>query len=79
MKKSDVLIPIDFKERNKLLGSQNNEIKPLPVFSNGKINLSCWRMNIFTRIKFLFTGKIYLCVLGKQPPVWLATKEFYNE
>jgi len=68
-----------FKEANKNLSASNKRdpfgrlIESLPVFTDGESCLSCWKVPVWKRIKFLFHGKIWVSVLsGKtQPPVWV--------
>lgn len=70
--------PINFKESNTILkrpaDMTENECGPLVVYSDGKICLSCWRLNFLERLKVLIFGKIWLFVhSGKtQPPVSLG-------
>lgn len=61
--------PIKFKESNKTLLTPKNiagsKCLPLPVFSDGTDRVSCWRVTFLERLKILFTGKIWLVVLGR--------------
>ena len=58
--------PITFKFQNKTL------LKPpgmeacgsLPVFTDGKRCVSCWRLGFRERIKALFFGRVWLTVYG---------------
>ena len=70
--------PIDFKEKTKVLqkpaGMTDEECQPLPVWNaDGKTCISCWKASLIERIRFLFTGKIWLWVIFGhiQPPVCL--------
>jgi hypothetical protein len=67
--------PVEFKQANKnLLPPSKVDVpcKSLPVFSNGRQCVSCWQLTLLERVKILFTGKIWLGVLGKtQPPLYL--------
>lgn len=69
--------PIQFKQSTKVLQKPStisiNECGSVPVWSDGKQCVSCWKASFQERIKILFTGKIWLGVLsGKtQPPVFL--------
>jgi hypothetical protein len=69
--------PIKFKEANKDLlkpmGMTSDECGSLPVFNDGKQCISCWRVPFWKRVKMLFHGKVWLCVLSghTQPPVWV--------
>jgi len=73
--------PIHFKGETKVLKKPGNmtdeECGPLPIFNDGEQCISCWKAtSIWERLRFLFTGKIWLSILsGKtQPPVWLRCK-----
>jgi len=70
--------PIEFAESNAILRKPDSmtdkECKDLYVFKNGKVIISCWKCSsLFERLKFLFTGTIWLWVMGveSQPPVSL--------
>lgn len=70
--------PIKFPESNVELqapaGVENCE--PLNVFTNGQVCLSCWKVPFLSRLKFIFTGKIWLGVCGHtQPPVYILVNE----
>ena len=72
----------NFKESNTILGKPSSmtdeECGSLPVhFDNTSTPpqyISCWIGNWRERLKFLFTGKIWLGVLSyqSQPPVYLT-------
>ena len=49
------------------------DCEDLPVYTDGKQCVSCWKMSFKERIKVLFTGRVWLGVIGHrtQPPVWL--------
>ncbi len=63
-------------------GEDQDEYKTLPVViaedENGKIYISCWKLNIWEKIKVLLNGRIYLMILGNQPPVIITTKKEYK-
>lgn len=69
--------PIKFKEANNMLrkpkGMADEECRPLPIYSDGTVCLSCWKMNLIERLKALFFGKIWVFIRsGKtQPPISL--------
>jgi len=80
--------PIDFKNRNKILKAPNgsDDVKDLPVLYIEAPNLdygdytynivSCWKINIWDRLKLLFTGVVWLNVHHSgQPPVSLHVKK----
>ena len=72
--------PINFKESNKYLEKPKNmsddECSALHIFNDKKQCISCWNASIFERIKFLFSGNIWLSILSgtTQPPVWVSIK-----
>lgn len=67
--------PIDFKQSNMTLTAPGAmpDCGDLPVYTDGKQCVSCWKMSFKERIKVLFTGRVWLGVIGHrtQPPVWL--------
>lgn len=78
------MIPIDFKESNKKLGTpknwdeeKNGKCGVLPVYSDGQQSISLWKLSWKERIQILRYGKIWLGILaGKsQPPVWLDSQK----
>lgn len=68
--------PIKFKDSNTVYTA--SRCGDLPAFFGvnvvgTSIIISCWRPNLFERIKFLVTGRIWLCIFGQtQPPVSLS-------
>jgi len=70
--------PLKFKEATtnlaKPLSMTDEECGSLYIYQNEKGEcISLWTTTFWERLKFLFHGKLWLCVLsGKtQPPVWL--------
>ena len=69
--------PIKFKQQTKTLHRPTNmtpeDCGPLPVFTDGKQCLSCWKATWGERLSILFYGKVWLGVRSgnTQPPVWL--------
>ena len=60
--------PTKFKEQTKTLYGRG-EIKPLPVFSNGVVCVSCWKLNFVERLRGLIFGRIWVQVRsGKTQP-----------
>jgi len=53
--------------------SDKSKVDELPVFRDGVVIVSKWRLASFwARLKFLFTGDMYVIVLGmSQPPLSL--------
>lgn len=71
--------PIDFAEKTKTLGKPSNmtdeECIPLPVWNGDeKTCISCWKASFKQRVKFLFTGKMWVGIYSgqTQPPVWIT-------
>ena len=66
------LIPQQFEQANKCLHG-TGDIKPLYIYTDGQQCMSCWKLSLMDRLKALFFGKVWLCVLGgkTQPPVWI--------
>ncbi len=69
--------PIKFKEWNKTLlrpySITDKECESLPVYTDGIMCLSCWKLSFVEKLKVLFFGKIWLSVRSgkRQPPVSL--------
>jgi len=66
--------PIKFKEANKILKSPDILIGDLPIFTKEIKALSCWKMSILDRLKALFFGKVWVCLLLRDyihPPIWV--------
>ena len=69
--------PIKFEEQTMILqkpkGMTDEECGTLPVYTDGKNCVSCWKMSWKERIKAILFGRIWLYVWsGKtQPPVSL--------
>lgn len=66
--------PIKFNECNlTLLGREieGKRIRNLPAYSDGKLIMSCWKMNFKDRIKAFFFGTIWLQIRAQDthPPV----------
>ncbi|MCM1543685.1 MAG: hypothetical protein NC110_00140 [Ruminococcus sp.] len=75
--------PIDFPQSTKVLQRPeemlDTDCKPLPVWSDGKECVSCWRPTFKERLKILVSGKVWLSVLcGRtQPPVYITGEHFF--
>jgi len=73
--------PISFPEQTQVLKKPSSmtdeECTPLPVYNDGKNSISCWRGGFRDRLRFLFTGKMWLWVISgsSQPPV-LVTPDY---
>lgn len=70
--------PIDFPQSTKVLQRPStmteNECSSLPVWSDGKQCVSCWKPSFIERLKILFTGKVWIGVLSgnTQPPIFIS-------
>jgi len=55
--------PVEFPEQNIIIAKDQPEYIPLPAFvsqnSQGEI-VSCWKMPLRQRLRFLFTGRLYV-------------------
>lgn len=77
--------PNKFDEANKNLlkpeGMTDEECGSLPVYTDGKVCISLWKMTWLERLSALFFGKVWLFVYSgqTQPPVALmATKQIFG-
>lgn len=70
--------PIDFPERNNLVARDQSEYTTLPSYINpgprGEV-IFCLKLSITERIKILFTGKLWCCLLCFHKPV---TPSFFS-
>lgn len=75
--------PIDFPQSTKVLQKPSNmlnsECQPLPIWSDGKECVSCWKPTVKERLKILFTGVVWLSVLSgnTQPPVYITGEDIF--
>lgn len=73
-------IPVDFPFSNKKLlkpkGMTDEECRSLPIFTDNLTCLSCWRVDIWGRIRVLLTGNIWIWVWSgqTQPPICVDTR-----
>ena len=69
--------PIDFPEKTidlrKPPDMTDKECSSLPIWSDGKVCISCWRPKWKERLSILFFGKIWVLVHSgyTQPPIAL--------
>jgi hypothetical protein len=61
--------PIKFKESNVVLAEDQPGYLPLPVYRDKSQVISCWYATIRERIRFLFTGKLWLHILTFNTPL----------
>jgi hypothetical protein len=73
--------PTKFKQQNITFANKQTSHIAIPAFKHpfdprGEV-VSCWKMNLWERIKVLFTGRIWVSLLSfNQPltPSFLTTK-----
>lgn len=58
-----------FTQANSSLGSVG--AKPIPAYidEQSKLVVTCWKMSLMERIKFLFSGKIWVCTIADKKNV----------
>lgn len=63
--KQAIMKAVEFKQQNIIIAKDQKPYLPLParISKNGQYVTSCWRMDLFSRILFIFTGKIYVTQL----------------
>lgn len=75
--------PAPFPESNGTLGGgpaakygSEDDVSDLPVHRDGQQIVSCWRLSWTDRFRLLFTGRVWLLVLGRQThaPVSVTTE-----
>ena len=74
--------PIEFKEQNVVYAKDQPEYMPLPAHKvkdspRGEV-ISCWNLSLIERLRILFTGKIWVCLLSFNKaltPSFLTTKK----
>jgi len=70
--------PVHFYGHIKVLKlpSHVREAKGVPVWTDGESCLSCWKMGIWDRIKFLFHGNVWMWIQTGEsmPPVFLESE-----
>lgn len=85
--------PIDFPERNIVYGEGQKEYQPLYAYTNkakhiegDKIiyddpqgnTVACWKLSFIERLRLLFTGKVWVCLLSFHKPLtpsYVTTKK----
>lgn len=62
--------PVSFKQVNTVYGKDQPDYIPLPAHRSGTGEvISCWQLNLWERIKVLFTGRIYVTLLTYNNPL----------
>lgn len=64
--------PKKFKEVNTIFAENQPEYLPLPAYKHqspqGEV-ITCWRLSFTERLRLLFTGNIWLCLLSFNKPL----------
>lgn len=64
--------PIEFKEQNTVYGKGQENYNQLPAHLNtsyqGEVT-TCWKLSLKERLKLLFTGRVYLCLITFNKPI----------
>ena len=73
------MLPSKFPEQNKVfVGPKGSDILPLPVHQNYESITSCWQMSWRERWAALWTGKIWVNVIGNaQPAIGLVAGNYF--
>lgn len=73
--------PKNFKEANVTFAKNQPEYLPLPAFKNNDANgevVTCWKLSFKERLRILFKGEIWLCLLSFNKPLtpsFMTTKK----
>ena len=74
--------PIKFDDNCIMFAEDQPEYETLPVLKvegdMGTFYTSCWKLSFWEKIKVVFTGKIFIMILGLQPPISLAIEKPYE-
>lgn len=64
--------PVEFKEQNEVFAKDQPGYNPLPVFiyniPSGEV-VSCWKLSFTERLRILFTGKLWVCLMSFHRPL----------
>ena len=52
--------------------AERDEVGDLPAYRMNDLTISCWQMGWRERIRAFLTGKVWLHVYGRQPPVYVG-------
>lgn len=64
--------PIAFPEQNQVFGKDQPQYQPLPGFLDAGPKgefVSCWELSFKERLRILFTGKLWVCLLTFHNPL----------
>jgi hypothetical protein len=75
--------PWNFAEANRLLEAPSNweshkhgECQPLPIYHDNGLMMSCWSLSWRERLRVLFSGRLWLTIVGDaHPPVVLSAEQ----
>ena len=79
------MIPVKFKEMNGALTKPSDmtheECGTLPVFRGDGMIISRWKGTFWSRIKFLFTGKVWINVWSNysQPLIYIGIESPFGK
>ena len=67
------MIPVNFPEVNKTYAKDQPEYQPLPGFyakdsAQGEF-VTCWKLSFRERLRILFTGRMWACLLTFHQPL----------
>jgi len=66
------MIPKKFPEANVTFAKDQPEYNPLPAFKNaspeGEV-ITCWKLSFGERLRVLFSGEIWMCLLTFNKPL----------
>ena len=64
--------PINFPEQNVVYAENQPEYLPLPALKantpQGEV-VSCWKLSFKERVRILFTGRLWVCLLSFNRPL----------
>lgn len=64
--------PIRFPEQNIVFAKEQPEFQQLPAFKANTLQgevISCWKLSFAERLRILFTGKLWVCLLSFNKPL----------
>lgn len=78
--------PVSFNNVNKILtgsglGPEGNKIENLPIWTDNKVCVSCWKLTWKERVRLLWRGRVWVAVLSgdSQPPLALTIEDLNAE
>ena len=69
--------PIRFDDGCLMFAENQPEYNTPPVLVVNNEYVSCWKLTLLERIKTLFIGKVYINILGHQPPIIVSIVKPY--